>query len=125
MVRFPPLANAMKTSDNPRFEQLRRWLMLAIALFAVLGIAFLVVAVWMNRFDPVLTDLAMANFPAIIGLPLAAVTAFIVVAVFRQSENPIEFEALGFKLKGAAGEIVLWIACFIAIVVGMRVLWKY
>ena len=85
----------------------------------------MVVALWMNRFDPVLTDLAMANLPAIIGLPLAAVTAFIVVAGFRQSENPIAFEALGFKLKGVAGEIVLWIACFIAIVVGIRVLWKY
>jgi hypothetical protein len=111
--------------DDPRVDQLRRWMMLGIALFAVLGIASLFVAVWMNRFDPILTDLVLANFPAIIGLPLAAITAFVVVAVFRQSENPIEFQALGFRLKGAAGEIVLWIACFLAIVIGIRLLWKF
>ena len=115
----------MSTSDGPLFEHLRRWLMFAIALLAVLGIAFFLVALWVNRYDPLLTEITIANFPAILGLPLAAITAFIVVAVFRQSENPIEFEALGFKLKGAAGEIVLWIACFITIVVGIRLLWKF
>jgi hypothetical protein len=115
----------MTTSEDPRFEHLRRWLMLAIAVVAVSGIALLIVALWRNRYDPVLTQLAIANFPAIVGLPLAAVAAFIVVAVFRQSENPIEFEALGFKLKGAAGEIVLWIACFMSLVIEIRLLWKF
>jgi hypothetical protein len=105
-------------------EHLRRWLMLGIAVIAVSGIAFLIVALWINCYDPVLTQLAIANFPAIVGLPLAAVAAFVVVAVFWQSE-PIEFEALGFKLKGAAGEIVLWIACFMTVVIGIRLLWKF
>src|SRR3970040_1305183 len=98
MIRLRPRGTAMSTSDGPLFEHLRRWLMFAIALLAVLGIAFFLVALWVNRYDPLLTEIATANFPAIIGLPFAAITAFIVVAVFRQSENPIEFEALGFKL---------------------------
>jgi hypothetical protein len=94
-------------------------------LIAVTGIAILLVAVWKNRYDPELTNLVAANFPAIVGLPFAAVAAFIVVAVFRQSETPLELEVFGFKLKGAAGELVLWFACFLAIVVGIRMLWKY
>lgn len=115
----------MTTPDDPGFERLRRWITLGIALFAVMGIAILLVAVWKNRFDPELTHLVATNFPAIVGLPFAAIAAFIVVAVFRQSETPLELEVLGFKLKGAAGELVLWIACFLAIVVGIRMLWKY
>jgi hypothetical protein len=125
MIGFPIETTQMTTPEDSRFEHLRRWLMLAIAVLAVFGIAFLIMALWINRYDPVLTQLAIANFPAIVGLPLAAVAAFIVVAVFRQSENPIEFEALGFKLKGAAREIVLWIACFMTVVIGIRLLWKF
>jgi len=115
----------MTTSDDPGFEHLRRWITLGIALLTILGIFILIVGLWRNRYDPELTSLVMNNFPAIIGLPFAAVAAFIVAAVFRQSETPLEFEAVGVKLKGAAGELVLWIACFLAIVAGIRVLWKY
>ena len=115
----------MTTSDDPGFERLRRRVTLGIALFAVMGMAVLLVRLWIDRFDPELTRLVTANFPAIIGLPFAAIAAFIIVAVFRQSETPLEFEVLGFKLKGAAGELVLWIACFLAIVASIRLLWKY
>jgi len=46
--------------------------------------------------------------------------------VFGNEENevPIEFEGLGFKLKGAAGEIVLWMLCFLAISGAIRLLSK-
>ena len=115
----------MTTSEDPRFEHLRRWITLGIGIFAILGIAILIAGLWINRYDPELTRLVMSNFPAIIGLPFAAIAAFIIVAVFRQSETPLEFEVVGFKLKGAAGELVLWIACFVAIVAGIRLLWKY
>jgi hypothetical protein len=65
------------------------------------------------------------NFPTIIGMPFAGLTAFIVVAFFRQSETAIEFEAIGIKLKGAAGEIVLWLLCFTVIVAAVRLLWRH
>ncbi len=92
------------TTPDPGFERLRRWITLGFALFAVLGIALLLVAVWKNRYDPELTHLVDTNFPAIVGRPFAAIAAFIVVAVFRQSETPLELEVLGFKFKGAAGK---------------------
>src|SRR5258707_10774792 len=115
----------MTPPDDSGFERLRRWITLGIALVAVMGIAILLVALWKNRYDPELTKLVVTNFAAIIGLPFAAIAAFIIVAFFRQGETPIEFEAFGFKLKGAAGELVLWIASFLAIVIGIRALWKY
>jgi hypothetical protein len=102
----------------------RRAINLGIALVALLAVALLVGAAWYNRFDPVLTELVVRNFAAIIGLPFAFIAAFVVVALFRQSETPVEFEGFGLKLKGAAGEIVLWILCFVAIAGAIAFLWK-
>jgi membrane-bound metal-dependent hydrolase YbcI (DUF457 family) len=102
----------------------RRTLNLGIAIIALLGVASLVIAAWVNRFDPVLTEVVVKNFAAIIGLPFAFIASFVVVALFRQGETPLEFEGFGLKLRGAAGEIVLWILCFMAISGAIAVLWR-
>jgi hypothetical protein len=102
----------------------RRVINLCIALAALLLVILLITAAWYNRFDQVLTELVVKNFAAIIGLPFAFIGAFVVVALFRQGETPLEFEGFGLKLKGAAGEIVLWILCFIAIAGAIGFLWK-
>jgi len=86
--------------------------------------ALLIGIAWQNRFDPVLSDLVVKNFAAIIGLPFAFIAAFVVVALFRQGETPIQFEAFGLKLSGAAGEIVLWVLCFISIAGAIGFLWQ-
>jgi hypothetical protein len=105
-------------------DRWRQLINLGIALVALMAVALLVVALWYNRFDEVLTNLVLRNFPVIIGLPFAFIAAFVVVALFRQGETPLEFEGFGLKLKGAAGEIVLWILCFVAIVGAIALLWK-
>ena len=102
----------MHDDRGQRFEHRRRNLNLAVALLSVAGVILLVGALWLERYDPVLTEIVSHNFPAVIGLPMAAIAAFIVVAFFRQDERPLEFEGFGFKFRGASGEIVLWIACF-------------
>jgi hypothetical protein len=35
----------------------------------------------------------------------------------------IEFEAAGFKFRGASGPVVLWIFCYLAIVTSIKLLW--
>ena len=96
----------------------------AIAIVALLLTFVFIMVVWVNRFDPVLTNLVVKNFPAIIGLPFAFIAAFVVVALFRQSEHPVEFEGIGFKLKGAAGEVILWLLCFAVISAAIGLLWR-
>jgi hypothetical protein len=49
----------------------------------------------------------------------AAGAALFVVLVLRAAAGPIEFEVLGLKFRGASGPVVLWIPCFLAIVVGI------
>jgi hypothetical protein len=103
----------------------RRQLVNVIIAVAALGAtAALIIALWVNRTDPVLTNLVLKNFPVIIGLPFAFIASFIVVALFRQGDSPIEFKGLGLEFKGAAGEIILWLLCFVAISGAIKLLWK-
>lgn len=85
----------------------------------VLGFTIYVVAVGFRYWEDVLRD----HFAAIIGLPSAAAVSFAIVVVLRQTDGPIEFEALGFKFKGTAGQVVMWIACFLAIALAIRMCW--
>jgi hypothetical protein len=110
--------------QRQRFEHRRRSVNLAVALASLIGVILAVVVLWQERYDPVLTEIVSRNFAAIIGLPRAAMAAFVVVALFRQDERPLEFEGFGFKFRGASGEIVLWIACFGAITGAIYVLWQ-
>ena len=45
------------------------------------------------------------------------------MSVLEQVSGPIEIEVLAFKLNGAAGPVILWIACFLSMVLGIKVLW--
>jgi len=63
------------------------------------------------------------HFGAIIGLPGAAAVAFAIVVFLRQTEGPVEFEGLGFKFKGAAGQVIMWIACFLAMAAAIKWTW--
>lgn len=63
------------------------------------------------------------HFIAVFGLPAAAAAAFIIVTLFRQGEEPIKIKGLGFEIQGAAGPVVLWVMCFLAICGGIKLLW--
>lgn len=67
--------------------------------------------------------ISLNHFPAVIGLPGAAVAAMIIVLIFRNVEGPIEFKVLGLAFSGASGPVILWVFCFLAIVVAIRLLW--
>jgi hypothetical protein len=59
-----------------------------------------------------------------LGLAISAISAFSVVAILDVlSHDPIEIRLPGFELKGAAGPVVLWVVCFLAIVAGGETLW--
>lgn len=85
----------------------------------VFGFTILVIATQFREWQTVLKD----HFAAIIGLPGAAAVSFAIVVFLRQTEGPIEFEGLGFKFRGAAGQVVMWIACFLAIAAAIKWTW--
>lgn len=64
------------------------------------------------------------HYAAVVGVPLSAITAFCIVLLLKMvNAGPIEMEALGFKFRGAAGPVILWIFCFLATILGLYLLW--
>jgi hypothetical protein len=111
-------------SDEPLERVERRaafWFAVLAVIAAALIFAFAVlVSTHLQNWEKVLEE----HFAAIIGLPGAAAAAFVLVVFLRQTEGPIEFEGLGFKLKGAAGQILMWVICFLAIAGAIKLLWQ-
>jgi hypothetical protein len=62
--------------------------------------------------------LATAEFTALVA------TAFGIVTFLRQSDGPIEFEALGMKFKGASGQVIMWGFCVIVLSLCAKLLWN-
>jgi hypothetical protein len=70
-----------------------------------------------------LTKLTNTHYAALVGTPMSAVTAFCIVSLLKVTNGPIEFEALGFGFRGASGPIILWVLCFLSVVVAFHLLW--
>nr|WP_320014442.1 hypothetical protein [uncultured Desulfobacter sp.] len=89
-----------------------------------IGLSYLLFIVyWTWQSQGWVKDVIQQHFAATVGLPLAAVGAFLLVQVLQISAGQIEFEAFGLKLKGASGPVVLWVVSFLAIAAGIRLLW--
>ena len=69
-------------------------------------------------------DTIRDHFAATIGLSSAIIIAFGIVVFLRQTEGAIEFEALGVKFHGAAGQVVLWCFCVIVLSLCGKLLWS-
>lgn len=95
-----------------------------IAVFGVLAafglFFFLLISEWSNR---AWSEIVFGHFQATIGLPAAALAAFVVVALFRTTEGKIKFSGLSFHFEGASGPIVMWVMCFLATITGIKLLW--
>jgi hypothetical protein len=93
-----------------------------IILASVVGaLLVFVIGQWNN---PAIRKVVIEHLQAAVGLPVAGVFAFLLVALFRTTEGRIQFEVVGLKFDGAAGPIIMWILCFLAITVSIRLLWR-
>ena len=64
------------------------------------------------------------HYAATIAVPLSAISALCVVLVLKATTGPIEFEALGFKFRGASGPLVFWLICFLPMIWAVWLLWN-
>ena len=70
-------------------------------------------------------NIVYRHFGAIVVLPFAGYAALgLVMLLESRSEQPIEFKAIGFEFKGASAPIVLWVLCFVAISICLRLMWQ-
>jgi hypothetical protein len=95
-----------------------------LAVGSAIGAAFLfALFIAENWTDPHWETVAFDHFRATVGLPTAAAASFTVAALFRTTEGQIKFEALTLKFEGASGPIVMWVLCFLAITLSIKMLW--
>lgn|GEM_PF-1470509 len=105
-------------------QSFRRVVSSGIVILVVLAVFLLFVLLLAVQFGQGFwLNIALNHFPVIIGLPVSAAGAFLIVMLLRNTEGPLEFEGLGFKFKGASGPVVLWAMCFLVIASAIRMLW--
>ncbi len=112
-----------ETGISPRSSIVKVSLFSVVVLGVTFTCSFFGVLVYSFLTDNGWVDLAKEHVSAVVGVPIAAVCAFLLVSILQVTTGKIEFEGLGFKFRGASGPIVLWIACFIAMVIGIKLLW--
>ena len=111
---------------DTRHQHLLRWISVVVSSLGIL--AFLIVLVWMLLSGDAtqihdLKVLLNKNFAGTIVFVGILAASFAAVTFLRQSEGPVEFEGLGFKFKGAAGQVVLWCLCCAVLSACARLLW--
>jgi hypothetical protein len=57
------------------------------------------------------------------GIPIAAIIAFLIVAIFESTAGNIKFEVATVKFEGAAGPIIMWVFCFMSTTISIKLLW--
>lgn len=88
------------------------------------GVSYLIFVIyWTWQQEGWVKEVVQQHFPATVGLPLAALCAFLLVTVLQISAGKIEFEMLGFKFRGASGPIILWVIAFLSIASCIKLLW--
>ena len=108
----------------PFNERVARFLGLTVAAGVILySSVILSVIVWRYINFPYWDESSRDHFAVIVGLPIAGSLGFLLVIYLRQKDGPVEFEAFGFKFKGASGQIIMWILVFGAIAAGQKLLW--
>jgi hypothetical protein len=72
-----------------------------------------------------LVTIVESNLAASFGIPLSSVSAFCIVILLQATAtDSITIDIWGFKLSGASGPVALWVVCFLANVLAVKVLWK-
>ena len=68
-------------------------------------------------------EILVAHVRAVVGIPMAATSAFLVVFILESRSGTIKFELLKAKFEGASGPVVLWVFTFLAFILGIWLLW--
>ncbi|MEH7910132.1 hypothetical protein V7798_22835 [Rhizobium laguerreae] len=116
-------------SDENAHTKPRRFRMtvigfLALAAMIVMFFAFFGFRATFIAPDPMSgRELIRDRFPAVIGLPSAALFALFLVTFLRQTTGPIEAKLLGVEFKGPSGQVVMWLVCFLGIAAAIKLLW--
>jgi hypothetical protein len=108
--------------EQSKIAKLSFWLSLA-GIFVFIIFVGLVISRSILSDSDWLINIIKGHFAATVGLPLAMVAAIVIVSLFKLTFGPIELEIIGFKFKGASGQVILWIVVFLSMASAIKLLW--
>ena len=91
-----------------------------VALVFYVVFLYLVTFYWESGW---ILPLFRTHYAFFVGLPFAGLLAHFLVGTMENTRGKIELELLGLKFKGASGPIIMWVLVFLAIVLGIRLIW--
>lgn len=98
-------------SEVPLLRKVAPWIV--TVCFSIGAAAALALIVYVFASDQTaLKTLLIPHVRAIVGIPLAAFSAFFIVFVFEATSGRIEFEIGPIRFRGASGPAVLWVFAF-------------
>jgi hypothetical protein len=120
---LPKYASSMVVDQGPSrtLKRAAQWVAaLVMTAGAILGF-FLIVSTSVR--GTLFKTLLEEHVRAIVGIPMAALSAFCLVTMLEATSGSITFRALGVEFHGASGPVVLWIFTFLAFTSAIRLLW--
>lgn len=98
-------------------------------IYALLSTAIVIAIVKIGRagsgslaaIDPV--KLYDQHGPAAIGIPVAGISALLLVSVGRALDGPMSLDLFGIKSEGASAICIVWAILFVVICLSFRALW--
>jgi hypothetical protein len=94
-----------------------------VASAIVAGVFVYFLALDIAYAQPWMMEVFKEHTAAVLGLPLAAIAALALVLALETKSGRIEFEGFGFKFRGASGEVIMWVICFLAMASSIKLLW--
>jgi hypothetical protein len=121
----------LEDEHERKFRRIFAWVFfLGASVVCVITLFFAIQAAFFSHYlpytgaSPQLVEFLKQHFPVTVGVPAAAGLSLLIILVVRETTGKLEFEALGFKFRGASGPVVLWVLCYLAITLSIKLLWK-
>ncbi len=115
------------SDQNGNLKKCAKWgVVIGTALWTGFFFTFLVISALFPTALPKswFLDMILEHPSGTIGIAISAISAFSVVVVLDVfARDPIEIRFWQFEVKGAAGPVILWVLCFLALVLGGEILW--
>lgn len=112
-----------ENDQDPSVSVRRGYALLVIGATAILIAIYLLVLV-LSIYRGDVLNLPYQHAGTIFGVPSAVVVSLAVVLLLRTVAGNIQFKVLGMEFKGASGPIIMWILCFLALILAIVRTWS-
>ncbi len=103
--------------------KVRQGVKIILVSSALLFYLFIFVKQWYTGIDDRLFNLIVEHYAVFLGLPCAGFAALLLIVIFDGAYGEIKFSLLGFTFEGASGPIIMWVFCYLSIVLSIKLLW--